>query len=301
MNFAQVVRVSWFAVALSPALACSFAPLSPLSGDEVFIGGVSEASQKERCDAALEYGEAACERAERCGRQWWVWGWDRTKCAHQTASMVQAFSGLDFYGSGSSVQTVRDCAQKLKTETCAPVTDCALFSQWSSKKREAGIECSSRSDCKVGLTCADDICAPLRDDGGECRDSEDCVSGLSCQKRVCRPVVEGETKCYQDEDCSNERSEQGYALFSFWSFGGHLYCDESTLKCRQVTRSAQEKEPCARGHLCADGLHCRGLLGAVGTPTCERAAAYGEACDATSCVSCSSDGVCIDPLESICR
>jgi len=268
--------------------------------DGVVGGAVTDANQQERCDAALEYGQAACERAERCGRRWWLWGWDRTECSHQTAATLSSFIALDYYGRGSSVATVRECASKLRDSSCEPVNDCALFQQWSSKKREIGIECDSTDDCKVGLACIEGACATLRTEGGDCRRSEDCARGLSCQDDACKPVVDGTTKCRDDEECSDERAENGYALFTFWCYGGNLYCDESTLVCRKTVRDRKLDEACDRGHLCEDGLHCEGLLGVVGTPKCKPVAKYGEACNETNCVSC-QDGICADPLDGVCR
>ncbi len=258
----------------------------------IITGGVSNAKA---CTDAKSFAKAHCDRGARCASSdaYFFWSWSGEQCEHWVASWyVGLFSitGVD--------DRVKQCQKELEAEGCGPTPTCEELSR--NRRREKGVECSSTSDCKVGLACIDDVCAERRPAGGSCQDADACEAGLACQKGSCSAVEDGATACHNRDDCHVTR-DGGNTLFWGYSRGAdRFYCDDSTLKCRSVTRDRKQGEKCGEGMLCAAGLYCKGWL-LNGEGACTRQIKYGEKCDdAEGCLTC-ENGVCKDPLTNVCK
>ena len=304
MNHPPTIRLAAAVFGACSFMACFVAdPFDPIalgSGATSPLGAKVE--RAEACDASMQYAKAACERAEKCGQQWWMFGWDRTVCEHHVTASLEPFVALG-WGYGSDKNAVRECATKLREAQCGYAAECELFGGegWGQKRRERGVECSGEYDCKAGLTCLNRVCTDRLRDGGVCDRSEQCASGLSCQERACRKVEANATSCHgEDDPCHSERVDASYGPLLYWQDAGKLACDAATLKCKAVTRSAKVGQPCGKMALCEDGAYCRGLLSPVGQAKCAPVAKFGEACDEGSCMTC-SDGICKDPLDGVCN
>lgn len=215
------------------------------------------------------------------------------QCEHWVASWyvgIFALTGKD--------DRVDQCEKELNAPECGATPACESLGR--DRRREEGVECSSTSDCKVGLTCIDDKCATRKSEGAKCNESDACNDGLSCQDGKCKTVVEGETKCHTSEDCEVTRDSEGYGFFFVIDHSDRFVCDDATLTCKSVVRDRKKGETCGEGRLCVSGLYCKGRL-LNGEGTCTPQIAYGEPCDGIDgCPTC-SNGICKDPLEGTCN
>lgn len=286
----------------SAATGCVLLPSNPIdlpdgtpssSGDtKTTYGTYSSAAA---CTNGKDFAKAQCDRAARCATdEYWYWGLGTgEQCEHYVASVyvgLFTFTGKD--------ERFDACEKELQADGCGPTPSCESLSR--EKRREEGVECSSGNDCKVGLTCIASKCAPRLAEGAECRNGDQCNDGLACNEDgLCKPVVDGTSACHSNDDCAVTR-DGGGGYWLLTSDSDRFYCDDSTLKCRAVTRTRTQGESCSNGQLCVEGTYCKGRL-LHGEGTCAPTIKYGESCESLEgCPSC-KDGICKDPLEGVCK
>jgi hypothetical protein len=76
-----------------------------------------------------------------------------------------------------------------------------------------GDACQTVLDCKNGLYCSENECAPRLEEGGECQTGVECALGLYCAAGRCTPLKRTGESCTASAECAGACSSQGLCTF----------------------------------------------------------------------------------------
>ncbi len=77
----------------------------------------------------------------------------------------------------------------------------SLAGALSACEKPAGEPCKEKSDCKLGLVCANGVCSHLHRAGESCKKASECIAGLVCLNRECFERRRESSNCDTADQC----------------------------------------------------------------------------------------------------
>ena len=154
-----------------------------------------------------------------------------------------------------------------------------------SRGAEEGERCAATEDCRVGLSCVDDVCEDVPECEIDhapcgslcCRPDQLCVEG-TCELNCTSGIECGEVCCTEDEAClEGVCCGPGRVCGSSCCSGEEECIDEVCITCPRPICGGTEC--CADDHVCVADACCP-MVSACGETCC----AEDEVCEAESCV-----------------